>query len=76
MTMDNALNGSQSNARALKLSLLVQALKCTKEFVHISHIKPGTIVAHKIHGLSVMLFHPQFYDCLWTLTGKFPCITE
>ena len=43
VTMDDALHGGQTNPGALKLDHSVQALKWSKQFIGISHIKTGSV---------------------------------
>jgi hypothetical protein len=45
--MDDPLNRSQSNASSFKSIRLVQALKHTKQLIHIFHIKAHSVVPNE-----------------------------
>ncbi|WFU39113.1 hypothetical protein QA640_32705 [Bradyrhizobium sp. CB82] len=47
MSVDDALNGGEPYSSAFKLFRQVQALKHTKELVHIPHIKAGAVISHE-----------------------------
>jgi hypothetical protein len=49
MTMYYSLNRSQPNASAFKCGRLVQALKHTKQFIHVLHIKAHPIVPNEYY---------------------------
>src|SRR5262244_2283395 len=44
VTMDNALNGGESNARAFKFVGLVQPLENTEQLIYVFHIKSHAVV--------------------------------
>jgi hypothetical protein len=44
-----ALNGSQSNAGAFKCIRIVQALKHSKQFIHVLHIKAHSVVPNEYY---------------------------
>src|SRR4029077_18210967 len=49
VTMYYALNRSQSNARAFKCIRIVQALKHSKQFIQVLHIKAHSIVPNEYY---------------------------
>src|SRR5271165_6018971 len=62
VALDNALDIGQSDARAGKLSLAVQALKDAEELAGILRIEARAVVAHKNHVLILAAGNAADFD--------------
>ncbi len=58
MPLDNAPDICQTNSRAFEVIWWMQALKNSKEFMNIIHIKTHAVVTDKDHGLG-SIFAPN-----------------
>src|SRR5579862_315433 len=61
VSLDNPVNNRQSHARAIKLIGAMKPLENMKQFVGISHLKPGPVVLHEINRL-VLNLEPTDFD--------------
>src|ERR1035441_7106715 len=74
--VDNALHGGQTNARARKLSSLVQASKRSEERARVRHVKTHSVVAHKKHGIAVLLASANLNVRFGAGTGELHCVVQ
>src|SRR5262245_664707 len=61
----------QSDARAFEFARAVQALKDTKQLVHITHVEAGSVVANEEHRLLVVPRGAYFNPGPGTIPGVF-----
>src|SRR5450756_1084962 len=69
VTADDALHDGQANPRAFKILRPVEPLEHAKQLVHILHIKPNTVVAHKINIFAVFARATNLHDGRCPVTG-------
>ena len=71
MPVNDPLHNRQANAGALKFIGAVEALEDAKQLAHITHVKSGAVVAHKIDALVLLKFAADFNDRRMAVTGVF-----
>ena len=74
--VNDSLHGGQTNAGAFELGNPVQALKGSKQFVSIGHIKTGPIITHVKGMMAVITDTAKFNFGLSLLAGELPGIAQ
>jgi hypothetical protein len=62
MSVYNALNGGQPDARTFKRLKRVEALEYTEQFTYILHIKSDSVVSNEHDYLILFLVHASNFD--------------
>ena len=70
MFLNDALDSSQSHARAFKIFRTVQSLKRTEELLGIFHVEADAVVAHEYRGSSVLILLSDFNHRLPARAGE------
>ena len=76
MLFNNALDNRQTDARAFKFFLAVQALKNAKKFIGILHIESGPVIADKDSRFSIQKDAADFDDCHLAVAAVLNGITK
>jgi hypothetical protein len=74
MTVDNTLDGCQTNSASRKLTSVMQTLESAKKLVGVLHIEPHTVIAHKVDCPCPFVLHPEFDTGIGLLGSKLPGI--
>jgi hypothetical protein len=70
MTLENTLNQRQPDSAALKLITRVQSLERAKQFLHVLHVEPHTVVSNRINSLATLPLAAHFNDGLLPLARE------
>ena len=75
MAIDDSLHGRQADARARELAGGMQPLEDAEQFVRISHVEPGPIIAHEECSVRCKC-RTDLNSGLRQFAGEFPGIAQ
>jgi len=76
MPGNDPFNRCQADPRSGEFLCRMEALKGAEQLVHISHVKPRTIIPDKITGFSILVHGAEFDPGLDRLAGELPGIVQ
>jgi hypothetical protein len=76
VAVNDALHRGQPSPGTRKLFEGVQPLEGTEELVGVGHVKPCTVVSHKVRKCAFVLYGTEFDPCRQTLSGELPRVAQ
>src|SRR5262249_33496527 len=76
VTIDDALNRGEPDARALEVVLRVKPLKDVEQLRGVGHVEAGAVVVDEVYGLSALVCRAELDACAPALSRELPRIAE